>query len=139
MQRIEIEQDFTKPVDRVFAYLAEHENLEPLLGAKVKRLKDGDTSRNGAGSAREMKIGPLPSFVETTTEVVENKLIKYRITKGSPLKDHHGEMHFSEKGTGTHFRYVIEFGAAVPGLDKLIAIGLEKSIRKNLPAVDLKA
>ena len=139
MQRIEIEHDFTKPPERVFAYLAEHEHLEPLFGAKIKRLQDGDTSRNGVGSVRQLRIAVLPPFEETTTEVVENELIWYRITKGSPLKGHHGEMHFSPQGTGTHFRYVIEFGAVVPGLDKVIAFGLERGIRKNLPAVDLKA
>src|ERR1700750_923706 len=51
---------FAKPADRVFAYLAEHENLGPLFGAKVKRLRDGDSDRNGVNSARELKVGPLP-------------------------------------------------------------------------------
>src|SRR4051794_11842191 len=117
MQKIEIEQDFTKPVERVFAYLAERENLAPLLGAKITRIRDGNDSRNGVGSVRGLKIGPLPQFEETNTEVVENELIKYKITKGSPLKDHRGEMTFTRKGTGCHLRYVIEFGAVVPGLD----------------------
>ncbi len=139
MQRIEIEHDFAKPVDRVFAYLSEHENLGPLFGAKITRLKDGEESRNGTGSVRGLKVGPLPRFEETNTRVVPNELIQYRITKGSPLRGHHGELTFTPKGTGTHLRYVIEFGAVVPGLDKLIAVGLERGIRKHLPGVDQQA
>lgn len=136
MQRIEIEQDFFKPVDRVFAYLAEHEHLGSLFGAKVTRLRDGDTSRNGVGSVRRLQVAILPPFEETVTEVVPDELIAYRITKGSPLRGHHGEMHFSPRGTGTHLRYVVEFGAVVPGLDRVVKLGLERSIRANLPKVD---
>ena len=139
MQRIEIDHDFALPVERVYAHLAEHENLGPLFGAKVTRVRDGDTARNGAGSVRSLRLGPLPPFEETVTEAIPNELIKYRITKGSPLRGHHGEMRFTPRGTGTHLRYVIEFGAVVPGLDRLIKVGLERSVRKGLPQVDQKA
>ncbi len=139
MQRIEIEQDFFKPVDRVFAHLAEHENLGPLFGAKVTRVRDGHGERNGVGSVRRLQIAVLPPFEETVTDVVTDELIAYEITKGSPLRGHHGELRFSPHGTGTHLRYVIEFGAAVPGLDRLIKLGLERSLRANLPRVDTLA
>ena len=139
MQRIEIDQDFTKPVERVFAYLAEHENLGPLFGAKVTRVRDGDASRNGVGSVRSLRVAVLPPFEETVTEVRENEFIGYRITKGSPLRGHHGELHFTPQGTGTHLRYVIEFGAVVPGLDRVVRLGLERSLRASLPKVDERA
>jgi uncharacterized protein YndB with AHSA1/START domain len=139
MQRVEIEHTFVKPVEQVYAYLAEHEHLGALFGAKITRVRDGDTSRNGVGSVRKLQIAVLPPFEETVTEAIENELIRYRITKGSPLKGHHGEMHFSPQGTGTHLRYVIEFGAVVPGLDRVVKLGLERSIRRALPEVDRKA
>jgi uncharacterized protein YndB with AHSA1/START domain len=132
MQRIEIEQDFFKPVGAVFAYLAEHEHLGPLFGAKVTRLRDGDTERNGVGSVRQLRLGPLPPFEETVTRVVPDELIAYEITKGSPLRGHHGEMHFSPNGTGTHLRYVIAFGSVVPGLDRVVKAGLERTVRAGL-------
>jgi uncharacterized protein YndB with AHSA1/START domain len=139
MQRIEIDHDFTLPVERVYAYLAEHENLESVFGAKVARVRDGDDSRNGAGSVRQLRIAILPPFEETVTAAVPNELIEYRITKGSPLRNHSGSMVFTSNGTGTHLRYVIEFGAAVPGLDRIIKVGLERTIRKGLNVVDTKA
>jgi hypothetical protein len=136
MQRIEIEADFTLPVDRVYGYLAEHENLGPLFGAKIARVRDGETSRNGVGSVRQLRVGILPPFEETVTAAEPNERIDYRITKGSPLRHHHGSMIFSANGTGSHLNYVIEFGAVVPGLDRLINPGLERSIRKGLGVVD---
>ncbi len=139
MERIEIDYDFALPVDRVYAYLAEHENLEPVFGAKITRVRDGDTSRNGTGSVRTLRIAILPPFQETVTDAVPNERIDYRITKGSPLRNHRGSMRFSTRGSGSHLHYVIEFGAVVPGLDRLVKPGIERTIRKGLADVDAKA
>lgn len=137
MQHVVVEHDFALPPDRVFAYLSEHENLGPLFGAKIKRLRDGtDGERNGVGSVRQLRVGPGPPFEETITEVVPLELIRYKITKGSPLRDHEGEMRFSPKGEGTHLRYEISFGAVVPGLDRVIAAGLKRNVAKGLKQVD---
>ncbi|GAC1437132.1 MAG: SRPBCC family protein [Solirubrobacteraceae bacterium] len=139
MARVLVKHHFALPPSRVFAYLAEHENLEPVFGAKIRRVKDGDVERNGVGSVRELKIGPLPPFEETVTEFVTDSLIRYRITKGSPLKDHEGLLRFSPEGSGTHLRYEINFGAVVPGLDRLIAAGLKRNVAKGLHQVDRAA
>jgi uncharacterized protein YndB with AHSA1/START domain len=137
MQTVIVDQAFALPPDRVFTYLAEHEHLEALFGAKIKRLRDGtDGTRNGVGSVRQLKVGPLPAFEETVTEVVSNALIRYRITKGSPLRDHEGVMRFSPQGEGTHLHYEISFNAVVPGLDRVIAAGLKRNITKGLQRVD---
>lgn len=136
MQRICVRQDFSLPVERVYTYLAEHEHLGTLFGAKITRLKDGDAERNGVGSVRQLKVGPLPPFEETVTEAVPNTRIAYRITRGSPLKGHHGVMEFSTTDTGSRLDYVIEFGSVVPGLDRIIKPGLERNIRKGLQDVD---
>ena len=44
VQRVIVDRDFTQPPEAVFAYQAEHENLEPLLAAKVRRLQEGPTA-----------------------------------------------------------------------------------------------
>lgn len=129
MQRVHVTQDFPQPVEEVFAYLSEQENLEPLFGAKIKRLSDGtDGTRNGAGASRELKVGPLPGFVETNTEVIPNELIRYRITKGGILKDHEGVMRFSRQGTGSRLDYTIDFDGKVPGTGALV----QKTLTKNI-------
>ena len=85
---VKVEHRFAKPPERIFAYLAEHENLSEMFGAKVTRLRDGDTERNGVGSVRKLQIGPAPPFEETVTEFVPSERIVYKITKGSPIKGH---------------------------------------------------
>jgi uncharacterized protein YndB with AHSA1/START domain len=139
MQRIEIDHDFALPVERVYAYLSEHENLGPLFGAKIARVRDGDTERNGAGSVRQLRIGLLPPFEETVTAAVPNERIDYRITKGSPLRNHSGTMRFTSTGSGSHLNYVIEFGAVVPGLDRIVKPALERNICNGLKSVDQRA
>lgn len=134
---VHVEHEFVKPVDRVFAYLSEHENLATLFGAKVTRLRDGDSERNGVGSCRQLRIGPLPPFEETVTEFVPNERIVYRITKGSPLRDHEGVMRFTTlAGGGTHLDYTIRLAAPIPGLALLVKAALTRSIAEGLPKVD---
>ena len=65
-QRVHITHEFKSDPKTVFDKLAEHENLGPVFGAKVTRVSDGTTSRNGVGSVRRLQIGPLPAFEETT-------------------------------------------------------------------------
>jgi hypothetical protein len=139
MQRVEIDRDFDLPVGRVFGYLSEHENLGSLFGARVSRVRDGDTVRNGVGSVRRLRIGPLPTFDETVTGYVPDERIDYRITRGGPLRDHHGTMTFSPAGAGTHLHYVIEFGAAVPGLDRVVAASLNRSLKRGLDQAAINA
>lgn len=135
-----MDYDFTLPPDRVFTYLSEHENLEPLFGAKIKRVRDGtDGTRNGVGSVRSLKVGPGPPFEETIVEVKEGELIRYRITKGSPLKDHEGVMVLTPLGEGTHLHYEIVFGAKIPGFDLLVAAVLRRNVPKGLATVDTAA
>jgi uncharacterized protein YndB with AHSA1/START domain len=138
---LHVEYDFTKPPERIYAHLAEHENLEPLFGAKVTRLTDGtDGERNGVGSSRQMKIGPLPPFVETVTEAVAPERIVYRITEGSPLQDHVGVMRFSPTPAGgTHLEYDINLSSRLPLVARIVNAMLKKSILAALPDVDRKA
>jgi hypothetical protein len=133
MQQVHVTQDFPQPVEEIFAHLSEHTNLEPLFGAKVKRLTDGtDGTRNGAGSSRELRVGPLPSFVETNVEVIPNELIRYRITRGGILKDHEGVMRFSAAGDGSRVDYTIVFDGKAPGIGPVVKTMLTRNISRGL-------
>jgi uncharacterized protein YndB with AHSA1/START domain len=136
LQRVEITHDFTLPVSRVYAHLAEHEHLAPLFGATIRRVRDGDDSRNGAGSVRALRVGPGPWFEETITEAVPDERIAYRISRGSPLRDHRGVMTFTPTPEGSRLHYVIEFRSAVPGLAKVVQLGLTRTITRGLRKVD---
>jgi hypothetical protein len=131
--RVHVSQDFPQPVDELFAHLSEHENVESLFGAKVRRLSDGtDGTRNGVGSARELRVGPLPGFVETNTEVIPNELIRYRITRGGVLKNHEGVMRFSARGSGSHLDYTIDFDGKLPGIGPAVKLMLTRTVSAGL-------
>jgi hypothetical protein len=131
--RVQVVQDFPQPVEEIFGYLSEHENLEPLFGAKIKRLSDGsDGTRNGTGASRQLRVGPLPSFVETNVEVIPNELIRYRITQGGILKDHEGVLRFSRQGGGSRVDYTIDFEGKLPGVGPVVKSMLTRSISKGL-------
>jgi uncharacterized protein YndB with AHSA1/START domain len=134
---VHIEHHFGKPPDRIFAYLAEHENLADVFGAKITRLRDGDGGvRNGLGSVRQLRIGALPPFEETITEFLPGERIVYRITKGSPLRGHVGVMDFAPAGDGTRFVYDIRLASPIPGLALIVRAALTRSISAALPKVD---
>lgn len=137
---VHVTYDFAKPADRVFAYLSEHEHLAEVFGAKVTRLKDGKSDRNGVGSVRELQIGPLPPFEETVTEFVENERVVYTITKGSPLNNHLGVMTFSGRpGGGCRLDYKIMLGSSIPLVALIVKTALTKSINDAMPGVDERA
>ncbi len=137
LSHVHVTHDFSAPVERVFAYLAEHENLEALFGTRIERVRDGDTERNGVGSCRRLSFNGLLPFEETVTEVVPDERIVYRITKGSPMRGHQGTMDFAPtSGGGTHLDYRIRLGSAVPGLAPLIAKVLHGRIAAGLRKLD---
>ena len=141
LQKVDVQHEFRMPVDRVFAYLSEHENLGVLFGLKVERVRDGDSDRNGVGSVRKLSLAGIAPFEETVTECVPDELIVYRVTKGSPIKNHEGRMEFSarESGAASHLRYRIEFESKVPGLGPVIERGLARNIAKGLRKVEQRA
>ena len=136
MQRVHVVQDFSAPVEQVYAYLARHENLEKVFGARIRRVRDGHTTPDGVGSVRELKVSPLlPAFQETVTQAEPNELIEYRITRGSPLKDHVGVMRFARQDTGTRLDYTIDFESKVPGAGGIISGLLERNVRQGLAGI----
>ena len=133
-ERVHITHEFKSDPQTVFDKLAEHENLGPVFGAKVTRVRDGAASRNGVGSVRRLQIGPLPAFEETVTTAQPNTLIEYKITKGSPLRGHWGRQELTPTaGGGTRLNYTIGFDSAIPGLAALVGAVLTFAITKGLP------
>lgn len=132
-QRVHVTHTFTSDPATVFEKLSEHENLGALFGATIKRVCDGDTSRNGVGSTRSLKIGLLPAFHETTTKSEPNTLIEYKITKGSPLRGHWGKQVLTPTADGgTLLDYTIGFNVA-PGLSGLVGKAVTNNLKKGLP------
>jgi uncharacterized protein YndB with AHSA1/START domain len=138
---LEYETDFTLPPERIFPYLAEHEHLPEVFGARIERVNDGDTERNGVGSRRRLWSVPgSPPFEETVTEFVPYERIVYKITKGGPMQDHVGIMLFTPTPSGgTHLDYRIRLASKIPGLALIVKAALTRNISKGMAGVDAKA
>ncbi len=138
MQNIDIERQFNSPINVVYDWFNNHDNLNALFApAKVTRIRDGKDNVNGVGSVRRLKIPGVPAFEETVTDAVVNDYIAYRITRGSPLNHHAGRMTFTEQGDKTQLNYHIEFSSRIPLLAGLVKVLLERSINKGLDKLQL--
>jgi uncharacterized protein YndB with AHSA1/START domain len=132
-QRVHVTHTFASDPATVFEKLSEHENLGPVFGAKITRVRDGRTSRNGPGSTRSLKIGPMPAFHETTTVSEPHTLIEYEITQGGPLKGHWGRQILTPTPDGgTFLDYTIGFDMPVPGVAGLVGKVLQRTISRGV-------
>lgn len=133
IQRIEIDVETPATVEKLFAFLAEHENLAQIFApAKVTRLRDGDTSRNGVGSVREVKIPLSPRIEETNVVVEANKRIEYKVTNKAAIKNHLGVMEFSPTANGSKLHYTITFEGRIPFTGFFIKTALQATIKRNI-------
>ena len=135
MQIVQLTQDSSRSVADLYAALADHDRLGPVLGVPVKRIKEGKSSPNGIGSVRRIGAGPV-AIEETVVGAVVDKSIDYKITKGGwPVKDHHGRLVFKAlPGGGSQVQWRIELDAAVPGaafvIKQLLSIGIGRGLKK---------
>jgi hypothetical protein len=135
MQQIKIIQAFNKPVGKVFTDLSDHATFGRIIGANIQRIKDSnDADKNGLGSIRLIKSFPAPPFEETIVAFEPNKFIAYEISKGSPIKNHRGELHFSGESENSKLVYTIRFepNVSIPMWAGLLKNLIEKPIRKGL-------
>lgn len=136
---LQIEHDFKSPVDKVYAFLADHGNLSTIFAPmRVTRIREGHDSPNGEGSVRRLSLfGLLPPIEETIVEAKPNEVIRYRITNRSPLRNHEGIMRFEPLPSGgTHMVYRIRLESALPGLAAIVQLALNDGIRRGLKQVD---
>jgi uncharacterized protein YndB with AHSA1/START domain len=134
--QVRVQEFFDAPPQKVFAVFADHAKLGRILGIPCKRIKDSNDPKNpnGLGSVRKLAFG-LAAFEETITAFEPNKLIEYRVTRGSPIKNHLGHMEFELLNGGTRFDYTIDFDAKIPFTGGLIAFILKSGLTKGMRQV----
>lgn len=133
-QRIEIIQEFNRPVKAVYAYLSDHNNLAEIFGIPCRRVRDGEGDLNGPGSVRRIGVGPL-AIEETVLTAVPGEFIEYCISKGGPLRNHHGQLRFYDSGAGSKVHWTITFESRIPLLGPVIRVALDQGLRRGLKKV----
>lgn len=131
-QRIDVVQEFRKPVEEVFAYLADHNNLTRVFGIPVKRVRDGMGDVNGVGSVRSLGFAPL-AVEETVVGLVPNQSIDYEITRGGgPITNHHGRLTFTKTASGARVQWSITFDSPLPLVGPVVRQVLKQGLSMGL-------
>ena len=136
MYTINIKQQFPQDIETVFSALSDHERFGEIIGAKIERIAVSQSEyQNGIGSVRLIRPTGAGAFEETVTRFEPNAIIEYRVTKGSPIKDHLGRLEFrcNERGH-TELDYTIWFRpkTPIPGWGSLLSWIIRNPIRKGL-------
>lgn len=134
--QVRVQEFFDAPPAKVFPVFADHAKLGRILGIACKRIKDSSDPKNpnGLGSVRRLTMG-LSAFEETITAFEPNQLIEYRVTRGSPIKNHLGHMEFELLNGGTRFDYTIDFDVKIPFTGGLISFILKSGLAKGMKKV----
>ena len=115
-QKIHFLQDFDVPIKSVFSFFSDHNRLREIYPGFIKRIVDAPNPMNcnDVGSSRIIISFPI-IFQETITKYNEPNYLEYKITLGSPLKNHIGKMNFiALSPEKTRLDYVIEFEPYIP-------------------------
>jgi len=140
-QHIVITQLFNAPVEIIFNLLTDHESFGRVINTKIRRVVDSKgENKNGLGSVRRADIFPLPGFEETVITFDPNHLMEYMITKGSPIKNHKGQMEFFSDNGKTRLKYIVDFEPKLPFLflGTVLKKAIEKPLREGLLRIALK-
>ncbi len=129
--QIIIMQLFNAPVETIFGILTDHEKFGRVINAKIKRVIDSrDENKNGMGSVRRIHIFPGISFEESVVVFKPNQLMEYKVSKGSPIKNHRGRMEFTRDKGKTRLNYSIDFEPKLPFF--LLGSGIKKAIENPM-------
>ncbi len=138
---VHVEHTFTQPVERVFAFLAEHENLGAIFAPlRVERIADGQTERNGVGSCPPPEPVRPPAIRGDRRSSRPERAHRLQHHQGRPdegPRGRHGVLH--PPNGGSHLDYRIRFASAIPGLAAIMKRAVTRSIVQGLKKVDKAA
>ncbi len=133
-------RDLSAARDKVFDFLSDNERFGVLFApARFEHISDGRDSRGGVGSVRKISLWGLLPFYETI-QVSEpgSGRIEYAITKGTPLRNHHGTVVVTDLPggvSGCHIDYTITFDGP-PVIAAALASGLRRRMPKGLDRLE---
>jgi hypothetical protein len=141
-ETVRFTEHFNAAPEQVFPYFAEHETFGAMAGGPlaaklrfIRRIQDAPKGPvDGAGSVRRIGFGP-PAFEETVRVSEKGKRIEYFISRGSPLKNHVGEIVFAADAGGTRVDYAISFEPKIPGTGGLLKAVLKAMIAPAFPRI----
>ncbi|MDM7860511.1 SRPBCC family protein [Alteromonas sp. ASW11-36] len=119
---IKVERLVKKPIEEVFAALADHGNYAKFPGVDESELiTQGEHEANGKGALRRIKIKPFTLYERIVAFERPNRL-QYQIEQSSPITFEHeiGEVRLTEAEEGTRVVWISRGHLKVPILGSLI-------------------
>lgn len=133
LHEITMDYRFECPPQLLFDRLTDHEGFGRLMGQRIERVTTAPGEHpNGLGAVRRIYILPFLSFDETVTAFEPPSFMQYKVSRGSPIKDHCGELRFTPEAGGTRLHYRICFAPKLPGTGWLLALAIKAPIEKVL-------
>ncbi|AXQ28040.1 SRPBCC family protein [Solimonas sp. K1W22B-7] len=129
---VRLAETVNAPLSEVFDFFADHERFTTLFGSHCMRIREGELEANGIGSVRRIGSG-RSSFDETIVAFEPNRRIDYQVTRGSPIKNHLGQILFTSDNGRTQIDYVIRFDPKIPCTGKLLVLVLRAMWKRNAP------
>ena len=132
MNRLTIVRSLDAPVERVWAVVG-NPRVSPGPGVEVSVEQPG--APDGSGLIRSVKVGAVHAH-EEILQVGPGHLVRYRTTKGAPVKDYLGSvaLDVSPNG-GTRVTWDVEFRPIVPGTGWLLSLLTQRTLNRVLDAV----
>ena len=132
MNHLRVMRALAAPVGRVWEIVG-NPGASPGPGVDVKVERPG--APDGTGLTRAVKIGPA-TVHEEITRIGPGHVVRYRMTKGAPVRDYIGgvALHDSPAG-GTRVSWDVQFRPVVPGTGWLITLLSKRTLNHVLDAV----
>jgi hypothetical protein len=132
VNHLTIVRSLDAPVDRVWDIVG-NPGASPGPGVDVKVEQPG--APDGTGLTRAVKIGPA-TVHEEITRVGPGRVVRYRMTKGAPVRDYEGSVALEESADGgTKVSWDVQFRPVVPGSGWLISLVSKRTLNRVLDAV----
>lgn len=141
MQHVRVERHFDAPIETVWARYTDHVSWTRWAGlGRVRLDRTGEPPPNGVGCVRVISSAGVSAFEEVLSFEPPRRMT-YRVLRGGiPIRDHLGEVDFSEEEGGTRIVWRCRFESKIPGLGSAFRWLVTTVFRRALAglAADLK-
>ena len=114
--------------------ITNHDDMGQWIGfSPVTVIKEGATGRYGVGSERLMHGPPgVGKIVEQVIATNPGQCLRYRVTQGSPLTCHQGEVTLKQVGDATKLHWAIRFRPKLAGAGPALRRVLQNKLNDML-------
>lgn len=132
-QHLILDYSFHCPAQTLFDRLTDHEGFGRAIGQTITRVSDGPSDApNGLGAVRRIQLPLGLSFEETVTAFEPPQRMEYRVSRGSPVKNHWGQLLITPTDSGCRLVYRIDFTPRMPGTGRLLGWLIKRPIAQAL-------